>query len=380
MSNITIIGSGLAGYTLAREIRKLNTTVPIQIFTADDGTYYSKPQLSSAFTHQKTADKLVGASVERIAQQLNAIIHTHTPVTRIASDLQKIYTNDQAFSYGSLVLAQGAMPVKPKLPAVTTQKIMAINNLQDYREFRILSENKKHITILGAGLVGCEFANDLVNGGFQVEVVALSATPLDLLLPHALGEVIQTNLANIGVSWNLGQSITAITQDEEKLYLTLSNEKHITTDLLISAIGLKPILELAQASGITTKQGICVDRYLQTNLANIYALGDCAEVEGHSLLYVAPLVIGARALAHSLTGNKTAASYPPMPIIIKTPASPVVSNPPPPGIQGEWRITGSDANKKALFYDNENNLRGFALTGDTISEKIALVKELPHLV
>lgn len=378
---IIIIGSGLAGYTLAREIRKLDPQTQLQMITADDGAYYSKPQLSSAFTHKKAAAQLAGGNAEQMAKQLNTEILTFAKVNKIDPQQQKIYLTDgREFTYAKLVLAQGAATLQPKLDIANCEKIMSVNDLLDYRRFRVLTENKKSVAILGAGLVGCEFTNDLTNGGYQVDVIALSATPLDLLLPPELGEAVKTGLEAIGVRWHFKQSIKQIEDDGKQLHLTLTNNEKITCDVLLTAIGLRPVITLAQACGLNVNRGICVDRHLQTSNANIFALGDCAEVEGNVLLYVTPLVNSARALAHTLTGNLTAVSYPPMPVIIKTPACPVVSNPPPYQCEGEWQISGEGLDKKALFFDKEKKLHGFALTGKTVSEKLTLVQQVPGLL
>ena len=137
---------------------------------------------------------------------------------------------------------------------------------------------------------------------------------------------------------------------------------------------------MAQAAGIEVNRGIKVDRFLRTNVKNVYALGDCSEVEGNVMLYVLPLMAGARALAKTLAGTETAVAYGPMPVAIKTPACPVVVAPTPNGTEGEWEIEADGLNVKALFKDTAGTLRGFALTGEATSEKNALAKQLPPLL
>ena len=112
----------------------------------------------------------------------------------------------------------------------------------------------------------------------------------------------------------------------------------------------------------------------------MYTLGDCAEVEGHVLVYVAPLSACARALGATLTGTPSAVHYPAMPVAIKTPACPVVVSPPPRDAAGEWIIEGSAPNLKATFRNAEGALLGYALTGEGVKEKAALTKELPAIL
>jgi len=386
MDPIVVIGSGLAGYSLIREIRKLDASLPIQLVTMDDGTYYSKPQLSSAFTNHKTAEKLAGPDFEKMMKQLHIeVLPFHKAIFIDKKNKQihceQLQQNNSIVKlpYSSLVLAQGAKVISANLNQHNSPRILSINNLMDYKKFRELCENKKNIAILGAGLVGCEFANDLHNGGFNVTLIALSKTPLELLLPPELGQVLEQAYRNIGIQWQLETTIEKITSlPDESLQIDLANKQSLQADLLISAIGLKPDIQLAQQTGINTNKGIMVDEYLRTDVSDIYALGDCAEVKNLVMVYVAPLVLSARALAKTLTGHLTAVSYPPMPVILKTPACPIVTNPPLPKVAGSWQFQGENFDQKGLYYDEVKNLCGFALTGHCVNEKMDLVQLLPN--
>lgn len=379
MDPIVIVGSGLAGYTLAREFRKLDQQTPLQIVTSDDGTYYSKPQLSSAFTHHKTADALAGATATKMSEQLKAEIFTFATATKIDADNKILYLQDKPLPYFNLILAQGAEVIKIAIDGNATKEIQTVNNLTDYQQFREYLKNKRRIIILGAGLVGCEFANDLLHGDFQIEMVALAKTPLDILLPPELGKTFQKAMEEKGVEWHLECSIKTIDYNNSELLVMLSDRTQLVADAILSAIGLRPVVSLAKTANLEVNRGIVVDKYLQTSVNSIFALGDCAEVAGYVMFYVAPLVTSARALAATLAGVKTAVSYPPMPVILKTPFCPVVVNPPPFSLKGHWEITGEYPDKKALFFDIENKMRGFALTGKMVLEKMNLVKELPIL-
>lgn len=381
MSNpIVIIGTGLAGYTLAREFRKHDTQTPVLMVTQDDGIYYSKPQLSSAHTHGKTAAMLAVQTPEKLAEQYHLQILTHTTVTQIDTAQQCIFMGKNVQAYSKLILALGADPISLPVSGNASASVQTVNNLLDYRKFRENIQGKQHVTIIGAGLIGCEFSNDLINAGYQIAVVAPSLTPLDRLLPPQLGTVLQNALAAQGVTWYLQHTIQSIDHLPDRLSVNLSEGINFATDAILSAIGLKPHIILAKNSGITVEKGISVDTYLQTNVANVYALGDCAEVASHSLQYVAPLVICARALAQTLLGNPTPIHYPAMPIIIKTPAYPIVVCPPPSHIMGAWQVEESDAGMRALFHDDLGQLQGFVLTKSLTNDRMALTQQLPDLI
>jgi rubredoxin-NAD+ reductase len=377
---IIIIGAGLAGYQLAREFRKLDTSTPLTIITADQGKFYSKPMLSTALTSSKTADMLSTATADQMAEQLSATILTNQSISAIYPSEKTVLINHKKMDYSRLVLALGADVIKPIVNGDGAQEILSVNHLYHYAEFRDLLKNKKHITILGAGLIGSEFANDLSNAGFEVHVVAPAKAPLDLLIPEEIGKLLQTALEYNGVHFHLGCVADKIDKIKNNFYrLTLSNEEIIETELVLSAIGLKPHIALAETAGIAVNRGIVVNRFLETNAPDVYALGDCAEVEGHVLPYITPLLNCSRALAKTLSGEKTATDYKGMPVVVKTPAHPIVVCPPPKNIKGEWKIEASNNNVRALFHDHENKLYGFVLTNEAVKERVILAKQIPEL-
>lgn len=167
--------------------------------------------------------------------------------------------------------------------------------------------------------------------------------------------------------------------DNGRYKLELSNGETIITDFVLSAIGLIPHTALAKSASIQTNRGIVVDRYLQTNIADIYAIGDCAEVEGHVLPYITPLLNCSRVLAKTLAGTNTAVDYPAMPVMVKTPAHPLAICPPPKNVIGQWKIEQNDESIRALFFNKENQLMGFVLTNDAVKERNTLAKQLPSL-
>lgn len=377
---VVIVGTGLAGYNLAREFRKLDSETPLLLITADDGRSYSKPMLSTGFAKNKDADGLSMAEPGAMAEQLKAEVRTHTRITGIDAGHKQLWVGEEAIAYRDLVLACGAQVIRVPVEGDAQDAIYPVNDLEDYAKFRSASAGKKRVLIMGVGLIGCEFANDLTLGGYQVELVAPCEQVMPSLLHPAAAKAVQTGLEGLGVRFHLGPVLASLNHKASALEAHLSDGSVIECDLVLSAIGLRPRTELAAAAGLQVNRGVMVDRQLATSHANIYALGDCAEVDGLNLLYVMPLMTCARALAQTLAGNPTAVSYGAMPVTVKTPACPLVVSPPPLGKHGEWTVTGSDSDIKALCHDSSGALLGYALTGTTVQEKLALNKALPALL
>ena len=377
---VVIIGTGLAGYNLAREFRKLDGDTPLLLITADDGRSYAKPVLSTGFAKDKDADVLSMAEPGAMAEQLNAEIRTHTTISGIDPGHKRLWIGEEAVPYRDLVLAWGAEAIQVPVAGDAADSILSINDLEDYARFRAAAAGKRRVLILGVGLIGCEFANDLSLGGYQVELVAPCEQLMPALLHPAAAAAVQAGLESLGVRFHLGPVLTSLEHGDEGLRAQLSDGKLIECDLVLSAIGLRPRVDLAAAAGLAVNRGVMVDRELRSSHANIYALGDCAEVDGLSLLYVMPLMSCARALAKTLAGEPTAVAYGPMPVTVKTPVCPLVVSPPPRGSSGEWTVYGSGGDIKALCHDASGALLGYALTGTAVQEKFGLNKELPALL
>ena len=377
---LVIIGTGLAGYNLAREWRKLDAQSPLLLITADDGRSYSKPMLSTGFSKDKDADGLAMAEPGAMAEQLKARILTHTRVTGIDPGHKRIWIGEEQVEYRDLVLAWGAETIRVPVQGDALDAIFPINDLEDYARFRAAAAGKRRVLLLGAGLIGCEFANDLSAGGYQVDVVAPCEQVMPGLLHPAAAAAVQAGLEGLGVRFHLGPVLNRLERAGESLEAHLSDGQVIPCDLVVSAVGLRPRIDLAAESGLEVNRGVVVNRELRTSHANIYALGDCAEVDGLNLLYVMPLMSCARALAQTLAGKPTAVSYGPMPVTVKTPVCPLVVSPPPRGSDGQWLVEGSGADLKVLCRDTAGRLLGYALTGAAVSEKLSLNKELPALL
>lgn len=389
MNPIVIIGAGLAGFTVARELRKLDKTVPLTIVTNCDGGFYSKPMLSNAFAQKKDAAQLVTQSAAQMAAQLDATILASTHVTGIDTGSKSIATDGAPLAYEKLVLAVGAQPIRLAIAGDGADQVLSVNNVADYARFRRLVALPKHgasarVTILGAGLIGCEFADDLAGAGHSVTLIDPSALPLAALAAPALSAGLQAALAARGISMHLGTTASTIDRSGDSLRVTLADGTSFETDIVLSAVGLRPDLSVAKAAGLTTARGILVDASGETSAADVYAVGDCAEYTvdaagGTRILpYIAPLMTAARAIARTLTGTPTAIDLKDSPVIVKTPSYPLALVPPPlhAVATGNWQVEQAEARTICRFYDAQGVLVGFGVAPQDAASRTALMGQL----
>lgn len=388
MQPIIIVGSGMAGYTLAREFRKLNAEQALVMICSDDAVNYAKPTLSNALVGKKAPEQIALGDAEKMSAQLNMQIIHHATVTSISADQHQLtYTKDgqaENLIYSKLILAVGANPIRLAISGDGADDIHVVNSLIDYREFRSKLDLKqdKRVVILGAGLIGCEFANDLQNTGHQATVIDLAPQPLGRLLPEHVAHAFQQNLEETGIQFALSTTVDRVSKNSDESYtVTLANGQSFTADVVLSAVGLQPNTSVAQEAGIHTSRGIVTNTLMETNKTDIYALGDCAEVNGLLLPYVMPIMQQARALAKTLSGENTQVHYPAMPVAVKTPAAPLTVLPVPQGVEATWETEELDDGMIAKALDQETTLRGFVLLGPTAAkQRLTLTKLVPDLI
>lgn len=386
---VVIIGSGLAGYNVARELRKADGNVPIVVVSRDHAGFYSKPMLSNALASKKTAATLVMKPAEKMAEDIKGRVIANCEVTAIDTQARKLtLSTGEVLPYRDLVLALGADPIRLPLQGDAADSVLSVNDLDDFARFAESLDKGagghpvKRVAILGAGLIGCEFANDLLHREIEPTVLDLADRALSRLLPPEASARLQEKLTAAGAQFRFGVGATSVNRSGDHLQVALSDGSTLETDLVLSAIGLKPRTQLAIDAGVLTQRGVIVDRHLATNVPHVYAVGDCAEVEDHLLPYVMPLMQQARALAATLAGNATPLTYPAMPVVVKTPAWPTVVCPPPADAQGQWCVTASDEAIEARFMcaNQPDRMLGFALQGKAVTQRQAMASQVPALL
>lgn len=385
MNPILIIGAGLAGWTTAREFRKLDTTTPVVLITADSGDFYAKPSLSNAFAQGKGPAQLVSTPAASMAATLNVTLQARTRVLAIDTAGRTVTTPAGRQAYSQLVLATGAQPIRVPLAGNAAQQVASVNSLEDFAAFHArlqpapdrAANGRQHVLIMGAGLIGCEFANDLAQAGYRVSVVDPGARPLAALLPPDASAALQAALQAQGVGFHFGATVQAVDTDGAGLSVTLADGRTVAATCVLSAIGLRADTALAQAAGLTVDRAIVVNTRLQTSAAGVYALGDSAQyasvaslqsAHGATLPYVMPLMTAARALAANLAGTPAEVVFPLMPVSVKTPALPLVIAAPRPGTHGRWIASAPGLWQ---WRDGAGVQRGFVLAGAQTGQRMA---------
>lgn len=400
---VVIVGAGLAGWTTAREFRKLDASTPIVLVTADSGDFYAKPSLSNAFAQAKSPAQLVSTPAARMAetQQVTLLARTRVMALDTAAQTLQLSSADgevSTLAFRDLVLATGAQPIRVPVAGNAAASVQSVNSLDDFATFHAQLQaadasggSKPEVLILGAGLIGCEFANDLAHGGYAVRVVDPGSHPLAALLPTEASASLQQALEALGVRFHFGTTLRALdtaAEADAALQATLANGESFSAHVVLSAVGLRADTTLAQAAGLQIDRGIVVDKHLRTSAAHVYALGDAAQyasapsglsAHGSTLPYVMPIMNAAKALAATLSGTPAELVFPLMPVSIKTPALPLVVAAARPGLAGGWQASATEPVVAAPggiwhWLDEAGLVRGFVLAGSQTAQRMTQSK------
>jgi rubredoxin-NAD+ reductase len=374
--HLVIVGAGVAGWSVAESVRRRDPARPILLVTACEGLVYAKPALSMAMAQGKSADDLVDDDAATRAATLGIEVLTRTRVIKIDPGKRRVVTAKGGIAYGDLVLALGARQRELDVRGDAADQVLRVNDIAAYRTLRERLAGARHVTILGGGLIGCEFADDLRSGGLAVTVVEPAARPLAALLPQPMSEALHGRLAARGVDWRLGLTLDRLDSGPSGLEARLSDGSRITTDLVLSAAGLLPITEPAAKAGLAIDGGILVDRAMRTSAPGIYALGDCAAVEGRVFSYIEPIRRQAEAIAADLAGGDEAfVPLPPL-VRVKTPSLPLTVCAAGRGDSAQWTLVESDDEGLRMEYQGNDGPGGFALAGRHAQFGMALYRGL----
>lgn len=371
---IVIIGSGFAARQLVKNIRKHDEQIPIRLIAADSIDEYNKPDLSHVISLKQRASDLTRQTAGEFSEQFSLILHANSQVTEINPSERLVKCEHQSWPYDKLVFAMGARAVLPPIPG--KELMLTLNSQQEYQANEPQLYGARRIMILGGGLIGTELAMDFCRAGKQVIVIDNSASLLSSLMPVEVSSRLQHCLIQMGVELLFNQRLESLSKTPQGINAILSNGRNIEVDAVVAAIGLRPNIELAKNAGLEVNRGILANRQLQTSDANIYTLGDCAEIEGKVQPFLQPIQFGAITLAKNLLGGSENLTLPGILVKVKTPELPYQLAGQTQRTDLHWRITTDPLGIVAKGFDEAQQLRAFIVSEDHTKLAFGLLREL----
>ena len=320
---VVIVGAGRAGWQMAQALREHDALMPITIVTDCAGYVYDKPLLSVALAKGLAGAALVKEGASDAATRLGVRLMARTQAISVTAGAAALRTSRGTLRYRHLVLAHGAAPRDVKqLPAALCWRI---NHLDAYQRFRerlglLNAERPQRVLIAGAGLVGCELANDLALTGYHVTLLDLNPLPLASLLSAEQSRSLLAAWSNLPMRFVGGVCIERVTIEAGQRRVWTDDGHYFDADQVIAATGLATPSRLAKSAGLAWDGGIAVDaQTLRTSADNIHAVGDCISIAGQAHRYIEPIARQARVIAARIAAAPAAIYVPRRPPVrVKT--------------------------------------------------------------
>ncbi|MBR9845815.1 MAG: NAD(P)/FAD-dependent oxidoreductase [Algicola sp.] len=281
MDHIVIIGNGISGVTLARHIRKLSDN-KITIISAETDYFFSRTALMyiymghMKFEHTKPYE-------DRFWKK-NRIDLLNAYVEAVNTDNKTLtLANGHDLNYDKLVIATGSKPNKFGWPGQDLKGVMGMYHKQDLDNLEVYAPNNvvcKRAVIVGGGLIGIELAEMLNSRNIPVTFLVRESSFWNGILPEGESEMINRHIKNHHIDLRLSTNLKEIKSDENgqvKSVIIEGTGEEIQCNVVGLTAGVTPNIDFLKTSKIETGKGVKVNRYLETNSPDVYAIGDCAE-------------------------------------------------------------------------------------------------------
>ncbi len=286
---LVVIGADAAGMSAASAARRGRGPDELEILAFDRGNYTSYSACGIPYfigNDVSDVSALITRTPEQFARDHAIDARTRHEVTAIDLDRRAVLVRDLGGGpdrwegFDQLMVATGAVPVRPSLPGVDAQGIFGVQTLDDGLALRALLERDKpqRAVLVGAGYVGLELAEAFCAWGVAVTVVERAPTPMASLDADMGGMLIEA-MHHFGMTLRLGETVTGFDTDAGRVTAVVTDQTTIEADLVILGLGVRPDTSLAVAAGIPLGPagGIAVDQRLQTGAEGVWAAGDCVE-------------------------------------------------------------------------------------------------------
>lgn len=284
---IVIVGGVAGGASAAARARRLSEDAEIIVFERGPHLSFANCGLPYYIGGEiKDRDKLLVTPEQRLRERYKLDVRPRTLVESIDREAKYVRVHDLANnnryeeSYDKLILAPGAMPLRPPLPGIDLPGIFTLRDLPDMDRIKdAIDRDARRVLVVGAGFIGLEMAENLVRRGVATTVVELQ----DQVLPpfdKEMSSPIAKHLRSQGVELILADSVEAFEPAEHGLTARLTSGKRLDANAVILSVGVRPKNRLAVEAGLEVGQrgGIRVNEHMQTTDPHVYAVGDAVEV------------------------------------------------------------------------------------------------------
>jgi NADPH-dependent 2,4-dienoyl-CoA reductase/sulfur reductase-like enzyme/nitrite reductase/ring-hydroxylating ferredoxin subunit len=271
-ASVVIVGAGAAGSAAAEMLRRCGFGGRVTIVDDDTGSPYDRPNLSKDYLAGNAPEEWIPLRPDGFYAE-HAIEVVRGRVTRLDVNAKTVDVEGKGpMSYGALLLATGAEPVRLDTPGNTLPHVHYLRSLANSRSIIEASKNAKQAVVIGSSFIGLEVAASLRTRGVNVHVVAPEKIPLARVIGDQLGAYVRSLHEEKGVTFHLEHTAARIEAD----HVILDDGTRVDADLVVIGVGVRPRLQLAESSGLAMDRGVTVNEFLETSAAGVFAAGDIA--------------------------------------------------------------------------------------------------------
>jgi nitrite reductase (NADH) large subunit len=303
---LVLVGNGMAGVNCIEHILKLSDeSFDITIFGTEPYPNYNRIQLSYVLAGDSKLDDIIINDWDWYKDN-NIQLHTGQTVTKIDTENKCVYTDGGIVqNYDDLILATGSTPFMLPLPGADLQGVIAYRDIKDCQMMMEASKKYKKAAVIGGGLLGLEAARGLLNLSMDVTVIHVFDTLMERQLDPTASKLLQAELETQGMKFLMSKQTDELYGTDRVEGLRFKDGSELEADLVVMAVGIRPNTVLARDHGIEVNRGIVVNDYLETNVKDVYAVGECAEHRGIVYGLVAPLYEQGNVLAKRICRVET---------------------------------------------------------------------------
>lgn len=265
-----IVGAGLSGLRLAEKLTRLGHTGPITLIGAEPHPPYDRPPLSKTLLTRDDEPRPVF-----LGPIPEVELRTGVRATDLDTGRRRLTLDDgETLTFDRLVIATGVRP--RTIPGFAAAHVL--RTWEDCLRLRAALADARHVTVIGAGVLGCEIAASARARGIEVTLVELLDQPLAPVLGATVGEVIAALHRGNGVQLRCGTRVSGLVDDGRGKRVVFADGGEVTTDLVVVAVGATPNTEWLAGSGVDVDGGVVCDRTGQTSVDGVFAVGDVARI------------------------------------------------------------------------------------------------------
>lgn len=282
MDNIKylIIGNGIAGLSAAREIRKIDDKGSMMMITNEPYLTYYRLKLTEYLSKDFEDEELL-VNDEDWYKEKNIEVLLNMIVESLDVDKNEVKLDDgSTIKYEKLLLAMGSRPFIPPIPGKFKQGVLALRTLEDLKYIKSYFDECEDIVIIGGGPLSLEAAWHLNILGKNISLVVRSSYLMNKQLDEEISKKLEEKLIENGINIYLNSNTEEILGKAKADGIKLDNGEHIKADGVLFSTGIVPNIDIVRDTPIKFNRGIIVDNKFKTNIDNIYAAGDVAEVDG----------------------------------------------------------------------------------------------------